>query len=59
MKKVYIIMEVVKELMPEQKHKEIVDVNIIAVCRTKKEAEIISSCHNPFTTKIKEFYMEG
>lgn len=57
MKKVYVVLEAVRQLMPEQKYEEIVDVNMIAVCANKRDAERIASQHNPFTTKIKESYI--
>lgn len=59
MKKVYIVMETIRKLMPDQKYEEIVDINIISVCKTKKDAENVLKEHNPFTTKIKEGYLEG
>lgn len=53
-KKIYIVIEAIYN-----KNKEPIDINIISVCKTKKEAESILIKYNPFTTKIKEGYMEA
>lgn len=51
MKKVYVVVDAV------WKNKEVVDVNIVKVCKTKAEAEKLLLTLNPFTAKIKESYM--
>lgn len=57
MKKVYIVMNPTKELCGK-KYNEIIDIEIVAVCTRKKEAEKILSTLNPFTAKIKESYIQ-
>lgn len=55
MKKVYVVIEPIKQLMPNQNYAEVIDVNILAIFTKKSDAEKLAN--TLMYAKIKETYM--
>lgn len=55
MKKVYAVIEPIKQLMPNQNYAEVIDVNVLAIFTKKSDAEKLAN--TLLYAKIKETYI--